>query len=455
MPLKRYLTILFFGLSLLSVLELQAQRTDFVELRPKQNSPLSRFGLGDPLDQWTAASAGMGGITTVWQDAFMLNLVNPASLANLQTASFEVGLYGRVGTLSDDRGEAQTASGNLQYLALGFPLRNPININLDRADTRWNAGMSFSLAPTTLVGYDLELEEDDPDLGVTSNLLKGNGGTYRVSWGNGFRYKGLSGGFSLDYNFGRLTNDRVVVFDSIVTALATEILEEYNVNGWSLRYGLQYAINLTNVDSEGNKRTNGKRVLFGLQGQFQSEIRTRSDLLFRRFSPSNNLFVSDTLQFVEGERGNVVLPSNITFGVGYHDFNKLFISAEYGLSNWSNYRNDAQNDQLVDGNRFAFGLEYTPDFDSYNSYLKRLRYRFGIRLEDDPRILEGKQARRQALTFGLGLPIVLPRQQVSFFNLAVEIGRFGVPDVIDENYVQFTVGFALNDNTWFLKRKFN
>ncbi|MEM8582824.1 MAG: hypothetical protein AAGF87_01080 [Bacteroidota bacterium] len=456
MPLKRYIFAFIFGLSLLGLNStLQAQRTDFVELRPKQNSPLSRFGLGDPLDQWTATSAGMGGITTVWQNPFLLNLVNPASLANLQTASFEVGLYGRVGTLSDNQSEAQTASGNLQYLALGFPLRNPINVNLDRGDTRWNAGMAFSIAQTSLVGYDLELEEADNNLGVTSNLLKGNGGTYKVSWSNAFRYQGLSGGISFNYNFGRLTNDRVVVFDSIATALATEVLEEYNVNGWSLGYGLQYALDLNSIDNDGVKKPNGKRLLFGVQGTLQSEIRTKSDLLFRRFSPSNSLFVSDTLQFIEDEPGNVVLPSSVTFGVGYQVANKLFASAEYGLSNWSNYRNDAQNDRLVDGNRLAFGLEYIPDFDSYNSYFKRLRYRFGVRLEDDPRSLEGEQARRQAVTFGLGLPIIMPRQQVSFLNIAVEIGRFGVPDVIDESYVQFTVGFSLNDNTWFLKRKFN
>ncbi|MEM6396108.1 MAG: hypothetical protein AAF741_07150 [Bacteroidota bacterium] len=456
MPLNRYIIAFCFGLCLFSGFgqAVQAQRTEFIELRPKQNSPLSRFGLGDPLDQWYAASAGMGGISTVWQNPYMLNIINPASLASLQTASFEIGLYGRVGTLMDDSGEASTSSGNIQYMALGFSLRNSINVNLDRADNRWNAGMAFSLAATNLVGYDLELQDVDPINGSSTNLLKGNGGTYRVTWSNGFRYRALSAGINLNYNFGRITNDRVVFFDSLSTSLATEVLEEYNVNGWNIGYGLQYAFDLKDIDETGERVPNGKRIILGLNGQLQSEIRTKSDLLTRRFSPSA-IFVSDTIQTQEDTPGNVVLPSSFTFGIGYQDANRLFLSAEYGISNWSNYRNDAQNDRLVDGSRLAFGLQYIPDFDSYNSYFKRLRYRLGFRLEDDPRILEGEQARRQGVTFGIGFPIVLPRQQVSFLNIAVEVGRFGVPDVIDENYVQFTAGFSLNDNTWFLKRKFN
>lgn len=457
MPIKRYIFSSCCLLLLLLVTSgpLLGQRTDFIELRPKQNSPLSRFGLGDPLDQWHVAQSGMAGISATWQDPFHLNIVNPASLASLGTTSFEVGLYGKTGTLKDSNGEARTNSGNLQYLALGFPLRNSINVNLDRADTRWNAGMAFSLAPTTLVGYDLELEQDDPNTGVTSNLLKGNGGTYRVTWSNAFRYQGISAGINLNYNFGRLTNDRVVVFDSLLTALATEVLEEYNVNGWNIGYGFQYALDFKETNDEGMSVPSGKRLIFGVHGQLEAELRTKSDLLSRRFSPSPNLFVSDTLQAIQDTKGNLTLPSSVNFGLAFEDMNRLFVAAEYGIGNWSNYRNDAQNDRLVNSSRLAFGLQYIPDFDSYNSYFKRVRYRLGVRLEDDPRILQGEQARRRAFTFGMGLPIVLPRQQVSFFNFAVEIGKFGIPDVLDENYIQFTMGFSLNDNTWFLKRKFN
>ncbi|PHI21248.1 hypothetical protein CEQ90_04315 [Lewinellaceae bacterium SD302] len=439
-----------------ATLLVNAQQTSFTDIRPKQNSPLSRFGLGDPLDQHFAAQAGMGGLQAVYQDRYQLNVLNPASLAVLQTTSFDVGLYGRVGTLSDANESAGTESGNLSYLALGFPLRNPINLNLDRQSNSWNAGMAFSLAPTTLVGYDLELEDDDPDLGTTSNLLRGNGGTYRVTWSTAYRRKALSVGLNVNYNFGQLLNSRVVVFDSIGNALATELEEKTSISGFSIGYGVQYSYFFKSRNDKGEMTSNGKRLIVGVNGKLQSNVSATSDILRRRFSPSGVIFVSDTLRNDVDVEGELTLPSEINFGLAYEEVDRLFVGLEYGVGNWSNFQINGDADpELVNTNRLAFGIQYIPDATSYNRFFKRVRYRAGLRLENDSRQVNGEQARRNVVTLGVGLPIVLPRQQVSFLNFAVEMGKFGVPNVIDENYVQFTLGFSLNDNTWFYKRKFN
>ena len=63
--------------------------------------------------------------------------------------------------------------------------------------------------------------------------------------------------------------------------------------------------------------------------------------------------------------------------------------------------------------------------------------------------------RRYGLTLGMGFHIVRPREQSSHVNFAVEVGRYGHPDAINETYVKMAIGFTLNDNTWFYKRKFN
>jgi hypothetical protein len=141
--------------------------------------------------------------------------------------------------------------------------------------------------------------------------------------------------------------------------------------------------------------------------------------------------------------------------VAYDDFNRLFVGVEYGRTAFSDYFNDAQPGTLEDISRMALGIQFIPDYDSYNDYWKRVRYRLGARLEDDPRQIDGAQARRNAVTVGAGFPIRSARGQISFIDLAVEYGKFGIPDVIDETYVQFTLGFALNDNSWFYKRKLN
>lgn len=441
-------------LVLLATAGLMAQ-TNNLTIRPKDNAPLSRFGMGDLVAPFYAASGAMGGLSSVYQNPYQLNIVNPAALTQLQATAFEVGLYSKYARLKDAQQADNVWSGNLQYLALGFPLRNPINRALDRQRDDWSAGMAFSLAPFSQVGYDLELETDDPELGTTSNLLKGTGGTYKVQWSNGFRYKGLSAGANLGYAFGKVTNSRLVDFDSIVTALNSEFLEEYSISGLTWNVGVQYIHEFMETNKAGEREPSGKRLIVGAYGTSGSSFDTERNSVFRRFSVVSSVPIVDTIQVAENQEGTGQLPDELTFGLAFEDQNRLYVGAEYGLARWSNYRNDAQPDQLADSDFLRIGFEIVPNADSYNSYWKRVRYRAGIRLETDPRQIDGEQARRRALTFGMGLPIVMPRQQVSFVNAAFEVGHFGVSDVLEETYVKFTLGFTLNDNTWFFKRKFN
>ena len=455
--LRLLLLLLLLATGLTPALSAQTATTGFSDIRPKENNPLSRFGLGDPLQQYRAAQRGMGGLSATYQDAYHINIVNPASLASLQATSFEVGLYGRGNQLSDSNSEVTTYQGNLSYLSLAFPLRNPINLSLDRQLTSWNGGMAFSLAPTSLVGYDLVLRSpvDQNPNRVTSNQLRGDGGTYRFSWSTGLRYGGLSGGVNVDYNFGKITNSRLVVFDSIPEALGTEFLEDYSVGGFSFGYGVQYAYSFKDVDERGEQVANGKRIIVGAFGDIGSNIESESSSVFRRFSPNGVLLIPDTLASESESLGVVTLPASFTLGVAFEDANRLYVGVEYGTTSASAFRNDADPFQLQDARSFAAGVQYIPNASSYNNYRTRIRYRLGIRLAEDPRSVDGMQARRNAITLGFGLPIRLPRQQVSFFDIALEFGKFGVPDVIDQNYAQLTLGFSLNDNTWFFKRKLN
>lgn len=433
----------------------QSQVSSFVDIRPKLNSPLSRFGLGNPVDQFYAAQAGLGGLESTYQDGFHLNIQNPASLASLQSTSFEVGGFGRSASLADRNTTVNTWQGNMRYIALGFPLRNPISLNLARQQNIWNGGMAFSLTPTSNVGYDLQVLDDDPEFGETSNTLKGTGGGYRFSWSTAFRYKYLSAGLNVNYNFGKITNSRIVTFNDIEEALASEFVEDVAIKGFSLGYGLQYAYNFKDVDKNGERRPNGKRIIIGLNGNLGNEIDTDASVLFRRFSPNNQLAVRDTLRSETSQSGTLTLPSSYSVGIAYEKTNKLYVGVEYGSRSNSDYQNSASPELLLDANRIAFGIQYIPNANSYNKFIQRIRYRAGLRLEEDGRFVDGVQARRNAVTIGVGLPFRLPRQQISFVDLALEFGKFGVPNILDENYVQFTVGFSLNDNSWFFKRKLN
>ena len=83
-----------------------------------------------------------------------------------------------------------------------------------------------------------------------------------------------------------------------------------------------------------------------------------------------------------------------------------------------------------------------------------MRYRAGAYYRQDPRTSTGTDFNDIGITLGLGMPVILPRQQASFVNLALEIGKIGTNSPIEETYFRFTAGFTLNDNSWFYKRRF-
>ncbi len=420
-------------------------------IRPKGNSPYSRFGLGDPVGQYYAHAAGMGGLSAAFQDPYYLNTQNPAALPFLQATAFEVGVFGRFAGLQDNNGRSdQIWSGNLNYLSLGFPLINPIRRALDKNNSPWHFGMSIALQPYHTVAYDIRAAvPQDNELNLVTTNFKGSGGNYRLQWGNGVRYKNLSAGVSLGYLFGKSSNSRRVDFDSIQPAYSTQLLDEISVKGFVWNAGVQY------VHEFGKKDRNQaftQRLTIGFYGNSATDFRTNSSRLYTRNSGFSN---PDTLIYQIGASGEGTLPAQWAAGIVYERVNKFRIGAEYSRARWSQYRNEAKPEVLANTQRIAAGVEYIPEFNSYDNYFRRVRYRAGAVYAQDARVINGNQLQEVSLSTGIGLPLIMPRQQISFVNLSVEAGQFGLQNALKENFVRITLGLTLNDNTWFFKRKFN
>lgn len=429
-------------------------------ISPKRNAPYSRFGLGDPIDQYYAAQSAMGGLTATYFNHSRANLVNPASLGWMRFTAFEVGLNLKRTNLQDNSSEASETfwSGNLQNLTLSFPLRNSINQVVDRRRARFNWGMSFALVPFTEVGYNLELETrlqngDSQETEGYLNSLKGSGGTYRLMWGNGFRYEDLSVGFTIGYLFGEIINSRRIAPDTLgaSNAYSAEFLDEISVNGLTWSAGAQYRLPLEKDPRTGEVK---KGIVFGAYGNSATSFDTKTDQFYHRdnFVLSRRL---DTLVFAENTEGAGRLPAEVGLGVQYYENNRLRLGVDARFTNWSSYENSAKPESLQNSLRVSLGGEYIPDIESFNSFFQKVRYRAGLFYGTDPRTVNGQQIEEYGLTLGIGLPLIRPRQQTSYIDLSLEAGQFGLSEALRETYFQMTIGFTLNDNTWFFKRKFN
>ncbi len=427
---------------------------------PKDNSPYSRYGLGDLSDQNNAASEAMGGLSATYHDIFHLNVQNPASFSFLKSTAFEVGLYGKYAQLKKGNTTGEVWSGNLRYMALGFPLTNPINEILNRRrPSNYAWGMGFSLLPFSTVGYDVQSTNYLPGIGNYTYRYFGKGGTYKVQWSNSVKYKDLAFGANLGYFFGKSTNERDVYFNDFDNSYLDNLVDNTSVGGVTWNAGVLYDHNFKKKNDAGEIVNNGKRITFGVHGNSATSFRTNSDKLYKRVNTkyianSTGLSITDTILVANEARGNGKLPFEISAGIGYEVVNKFRLAANYSFGAWSGYRNDAKPETLKNGWRASVGGEYTPDYISYNSYLKRIHYRFGAFYTQDPRVYANQQLTNYGITFGFGLPIVLPRQQTSFVNLSFEIGKQGIPNELQSTYGKMTVGFTLNDNSWFYKQKF-
>lgn len=429
-----------------------------VVAQPKQNSPYSRYGIGDPVNQFFAAQAGFGGQTAAFHDPFHLNLVNPASYAFLRATTLDVGVFAKNSNYKSGASSLNNWSGNLAYMALGFPLRSPINEVLDKIKSPWQYGMGIALTPNSIVGYNVEDTTSLPDLGQVLSSYEGNGGTYRFSWSNAVKYKNTALGLNMGWVFGKNIYENTSYFpqDSFPTFSNTS-RDDIRINGLVWKLGVQHDFVLQYSENDQTAAT--RWVTVGVTGEGNHKINSKADRLFLRSRGrlSNGSYESaDTLLFETGAKRKITLPASFGVGVQYVIANKLRVGGQYEFQGWSAFKNDARPNDVPYRNTSSFsaGVEYIPDYSSYNNYLKRIRLRTGAYYRQDPRVIGGQNLDDIGVTLGFGFPIVLPRQQTSFVNAALEIGKLGANSPVEETYFRMTIGFALNDNSWFYKRRF-
>ena len=433
--------------------------------QPKDNSPYSRLGIGDFTDQFFSAQSGLGGLSAAYHDSYQMNIANPASYSRLKSAAFELGLfsqYSRLGDASGANEDVTTWNGNLRYLSLGFPLKNPINEVLDQKKKKYRWGMNFTLLPYSNVNYNVQSQTDQTfgdTLTSVDYSFEGRGGTYKVMWGNSVNYKNFSAGINLGYFFGKIENDKFVNFADLPNAYNNSFTDDFSVGGVTWSIGVQYDVVLKSKPESGEPL---EFITIGAYGNSRNKYNLTRDRLWttRNFGYNS---IPDTIFSVTGSEtieSTNYLPGEFGLGVMYVKKNKSKIGVDFKLQSWKEFSNDLINATDTDKPnvttfKVAVGGEYLPNVVSYNNYLKKVRYRYGAFYSSDPRSVQGENLSKYGVTVGMGMPIILPRQGKSFMNVALEVGQEGLADALRRTYFKLNVGFTLNDDTWFFKRKFN
>ena len=420
---------------------------------PRFNNPYTRFGVGELTPQAYSTQLGMGGIGAAYHDPHIASPTNAAALGALRYTSFQVALSVDRSVLANETTENTTVGGNLRYLSLAFPLQNTVQRVLDGKESKWRNGMLLAIAPFSEVGYDVELIDSRAGLGEIANSFRGSGGYYRLQLGHGLEYDGrLRLGLSANYLFGRTNQQQVIgVREDESTFLgANEIsdTDALRARGFELQSGLQYDFVLARREDVVRKS-----LTVGLRGTLGANLDgERTRLVTSRRGVATN--VVDTVGFVDGVAARVELPNALGLGVFYRHTNHLSAGVDVSRVAWEGARLGGVDEGagLRSVTRYSAGLEWTPDYQAFGKFWPRVAYRVGGYANQDPR---RNVTPEYGLTFGIGIPVVRPREEVSYVNLSLNAGRFGTEGDISQRYLRLVAGFTLTDNSWFYKRRFN
>lgn len=443
--------IVAFLLIFISVVQISAQTNG--------NSPYSRYGIGDIVDNNFLHLRSMGSIGTSYVDGYHINILNPASYASLRATSFDVGLSAKRSTLKSGELSSTSWNGNLQYISLGFPLGNPLNEILDQKKRLVDLGMSFTLMPNSTVGYNITSDETLEGAGEIRRTFTGDGGSYKFLWGNAIKYKDFSLGVNLGYLFGNINYEQTISFLELPNAYQDLFTSDYRLSGFLFDIGGMYSkvLNQKQLDD----KTTREPKMFSVGARLKSATGFNTSLTEAKFgiqTPTSTVQFIDTAAIDSDVAGTGKLPVELGFGASYYHGQKYMIGLDFSVANWSSYTNDA--DPTLAGNplknttNVSFGGYYRPDYKSYNRYFKRVYYRYGAYYKTDPRVVNDKQIDSYGLTFGMGMPFIYQRK-VSHANIGFEIGKKGSGSVIEETFYGINLGFTFNDDEWFVKRKYN
>lgn len=409
-----------------------------------QDNIYSRFGLGDIVNTGSGTERAMGGTGIALRTKGVLNFQNPAALNAIDTFSFilDIGMQGKYSSYQSSSNSSRYSDLNAGHIAIGFPIA-----------AWWKAG--FSMTPYSFLGYSVK---DTTTIKGSNELINnyytGSGGTNALTMYNGFKiYRNFYAGFSLIYLFGNMQNNQYT--DHNINILSNSFFSTTTYQSNSIIGGFYTNLGLQVSDTIAKKFV----VTFGATYGPSAKIRARSDLFVKNELVVSSTSRSDTIFNQAGVNSNVVIPAR--FGIGMSIVHEKFTFAfDYVQQNWSSSTILGVNDNLVNMRSFRAGLEIIPKYNSFTSYLARVRYRAGYHFTNtylsltDP--TDPSQPRRQindyGVSFGLGLPF---RNTPAVLNISFEAGKRGttMDHLILENYAVIYMSIALGD-IWFLKRQF-
>jgi hypothetical protein len=435
----------------------------------QDNSPYSRYGLGDLTPGTNIVNRGMGSFSAGYADPLSVNFNNPASYASFisyieqrskKSASgrvlFDVGINFDNHTLREGNTAEKFTSSNalFSYMQLGVPLKK-------------NWGLSFGLRQLSRISYKINRVERlyDPVTGIPIDSalteFTGDGGAFLATTGTGFAIKNFSVGVNFGYLFGKkeYTTKRAFINDTVEYA-SSDHNTKTSFGSVFFNGGIQYSV-VIKKDPKGNPLT---LLRFGAYGNLKQNLNAEQDVLRQTFNrtPSGDVQVDSVFE-QKNIKGKITYPAG--YGLGFvlekkpdlqnNKYASWLLGVDFVQNNWNEYRFYGAADSVHNNWELRIGGQVRAE--PKKSYFSRVTYRGGFFVGQDY-IHVGNNLPLAGISFGMGLPIDnynrLSPAQYSLINLSFEyIKRGNNSNLLKENLFRISVGLSLSD-LWFVKKKY-
>jgi len=468
-------------------------------------SPYSRFGLGELNQPSLAHNQGMGGAFAALKPdsvfPVMINTGNPASYALIKFASFEVGGFYNRSNFTTQEMTLVKNNANFAYAVLGFPIRK-------------NGGAVLGLLPYSNVGYNLSSQSDVPSIGPITYNYNGEGGFSKVFTGYGimpfkerminFRkkqnrllddstytfHKGkektkeffnellsdFTLGANLNYMFGSVKNYADIRYPNS-TQYYNTIREQFiRINDFTGTLGAQTAFTIDSVKKKVKLDTLGNtvvkkvamrekiKIVFGWYMGLNNTITARRDMVsYTYFLTANAMKLPrDTIQQTMDEYGQIKLPLEQGFGIGFKKGEKFNLVVDYAITNWSQFKMFEYTNNLKNNSRAAVGFNYVPEkfATGKGTYFKRSQYRAGAFYQSGYIDINQTPIATYGLTAGISIPVGI-RTGTGLISVGLQAGQTGSSGsgLVKQDFYRVNIGFTFNstyfDDLWFRKFKYD
>ncbi len=423
----------------------------------QDNSPYSRYGLGDLTPNHNIFSRGMGGITAGVLDYQSINFTNPATLGAISNTIFDIAAEADTRSLKSTNPAKKFTTTNaiFSYLQLGFPLTTP---RMRKNNVNW--GMSFGIRPVSSINYRIEKRERLTGIDSLHTLYEGSGGVNQAFLGTGFQFKDGYGkyvkkysvGLNVGYMFGNKNYSTKLTFlNDSVDYYRSNTANETHFGGIFLNLGFQYEADMK------------KGILrIGLYTNMQQRINAKQDDIRETFSydAAGNTYRVDSIYEQKDVKGVIIYPASGGIGFTFQGKHWLY-GADLVATSWNNYRFYEKSDQLQNTWMVKAGTQYFPANENTpaKKYFSFVKYRAGLYYGPDY-IKLGSNRPIYGISVGTGMPLTSLRRlsytgEYVMLNTAVEVGNRGDKNSnLREGTMRISVGVSMNAS-WFQKRKYD